>query len=114
MDVKIRGRSRENGKDLFYHNAIAEIYHHVNDGCLMGFAGYNQKTEKPILLDIELWTGFIDNKGNDIWEHDTVKHAGETIFTVVWDDEKGCWALENDYTIMPLAPLINDLTNCDA
>ena len=112
MDIKLRGRSRDNGKDLFYHNAIAEMYHHVKDGCLMGFAGYDQRTEKPILLDIELCTGFIDRKGNEIWEHDTVRHAGITIYSVVWDDEKGCWSLEDDNSCTPLAPLVNDLELC--
>jgi len=112
MDIKLRGRSRDNGTDLFYHNAIAEIYHHVKDGCLMGFAGYDQVTEKPILLDIELCTGFIDRKGNEIWEHDTVRHAGITIYSVVWDDEKGCWSLEDDNSCTPLAPLVNDLELC--
>ena len=108
MDIKLRGRSRENGKDLFYHNAIAEIYHHTNDGTLMGFAGYDQVTEKPILLDIELWTGFTDGEGNEFWEHDTVHWGGEP-YSIVWDDEKGCWALENDATCFPMAPLVGEL-----
>ena len=108
MDIKLRGRSRENGKDLFYHNAIAEIYHHVNDGTLMGFAGYDQVTEKPILLDIELWTGFTDGEGNEFWEHDNVA-LGDDIYTIVWDEEKGCWSLENDVTCFPMAPVVTNL-----
>ena len=88
MDIKLRGRSRDNGKDLFYHNAIAEIYHHVKDGCLMGFAGYDQRTEKPILLDIELCTGFIDRKGNEIWEHDLIHFVGyKPTAEVLWSEE---------------------------
>lgn len=58
MDIRLRGRSRTNGKDLFYHNEIAELYHSVNNGSLMGFAGYDQLTESQILLDIEMFTGF--------------------------------------------------------
>ena len=117
MEIKLRGRSRDNGKDLFYHNAIAEIYHHVKDGCLMGFAGYDHETEKPILLDIELFTGFYDGEGNEFWENDTVRYPswGEhDIFTIVWDAEKGCWSLENDNTIFPLAQIVNDLALCRA
>lgn len=108
MDIKLRGRSRENGKDLFYHNAIAEIYHHVKDGCLMGFAGYDPDTEKPILLDIELWTGFTDGEGNEFWEHDNVS-LGDDIYTIVWDEEKGCWALENDAACFPMATVVSNL-----
>jgi hypothetical protein len=114
MDIKLRGRSRDNGKDLFYHNAIAEIYHHVKDGCLMGFAGYDQITEKPILLDIELWTGFTDGGGNELWEHDTVKYPAwsEYIFTIIWDEAKGCWSLSNGTTCLPMAPVVADLALC--
>lgn len=108
MDIKLRGRSRENGKDLFYHNAIAELYHHVKDGRLMGFAGYDEVTEKPILLDIELFTGFYDGEGNEFWEHDTVMWNGEP-YSIVWDEEKGCWSLENDNTCIPMAPLVKEL-----
>jgi len=117
MDIKLRGRSRNNGKDLFYHNAIAEIYHHVKDGCLMGFAGYDPDTEKPILLDIELWTGFTDGEGNEFWEHDTVRYPAwgdHDIFTIVWDEEKGCWSLENDNSFFPMAPIVHDLVHCGA
>ena len=113
MDIKLRGRSRKNGNDLFYHNAIAEIYHHVKDGCLMGFAGYDQETEKPILLDIELFTGFYDGKGNEFWEHDNVC-LGDDIYTIVWDQEKGCWSLENDVTCFPMAPVVLNLVYCGA
>jgi len=108
MDIKLRGRSRENGNDLFYHNAIAELYHHVNDGVLMGFAGYDHVTEKPILLDVELWTGFTDGEGNEFWEHDTVRWNGEP-YSIVWDSEKGCWSLENDTTCIPMSPLVGEL-----
>lgn len=108
MDIKLRGRSRDNGKDLFYHNAIAEIYHRVKDGCLMGFAGYDDVTEKPILLDIELFTGFYDGEGNEFWEHDSVGF-GDDIYTIVWDGEKGCWSLENDVICIPMAPVVTNL-----
>lgn len=108
MDIKLRGRSRDNGTDLFYHNAIAEIYHHVNDGTLMGFAGYDQVAEKPILLDIELWTGFTDGEGNEFWEHDTVE-MGDDIYTIVWCAEKACWSLENDAACFPMAPVVSNL-----
>lgn len=112
MDIRLRGRSRTNGKDLFYHNAIAELYHHVNNGSLMGFAGYDHLTEKPILLDIEMFTGFHDKKGRELWEHDTIRFRGE-IYTVVWDDEKGCWSIEDDNSITPMAPVINDIENLE-
>jgi hypothetical protein len=41
-----------------------------------------------------------------------VRHAGITIYSVVWDDEKGCWSLEDDNSCTPLAPLVNDLELC--
>ncbi len=110
MDIKLRGRSRENGNDLFYHNAIAELYHHVKDDYLMGFAGYDPDTEKPILLDIELFTGFYDGEGNEFWEHDNVA-MGEDIYTIVWDMDKGCWSLENDNSFFPMAPVVESLVN---
>lgn len=110
MYIKLRGRSRDN--DLFDHNAITEIYHNAKDGCIIGFAGYDYDTKEPILLDIELWTGFTDGKGNEFWEHDKVHYPAwgdHDVFTIIWDKEKGCWSLKNDSTFFPMAPIVQDL-----
>lgn len=107
MDIRLRGRSRIDGKSLFYHNAIAEVYHDIKTGSLMGFAGYDG--DKPILLDMEIFTGFIDINGVEIWEGDTVTYAKSAVFSVVWDEEKGCWSLEDDHSMTPMAPLAGQL-----
>jgi hypothetical protein len=102
MELKIRGRSRRDGKIV----PVQEIYPHRDTGFLVGFEGYDESyPEYNGVVDLELMTGFRDVRGKNIWEHDSVEF-GDLIFSVVWDTDKGCWSLENDYGFFPLAPVV--------
>ena len=106
MEIEVRGRDRRDGNRLYYKKELAEIYHSAKHRLLVGWiGGHHGDIDYNGVVDLELFTGFYDKSGEPIWEHDYV-----TIMTVVWDSEKGMWALEDDKELIALYPVVGDLT----
>jgi hypothetical protein len=77
-------------------------------GCSWGAPGSNEE-EGEFPVDLELFTGFQDSNGNDLFEHDTIWIEQEP-HSVVWSVEKGMWVAETDVSEVALVDVANQST----
>lgn len=99
MEMRIRGRRQDNG-EIVSSKAISAYYPDAKYGLLMGSAWLNEE-EGEFPVDLELFTGFEDANGNDLYEHDTIVIDHEP-YSIVWSAGKGMWVAETDNLEVPL------------
>jgi len=61
-------------------------------------------------VDLELFTGFEDTNGNDLYEHDTIMIDQEP-HSIVWSTAKGMWVAETDNSEVPFFEVAIKSTN---